>query len=205
MKLTPLDIQQQQFRTCLWGFDAKEVDAFLDALATDVEGLVRQNHALQDELKRKDGQLQEYAERERTLKDTMMTATRVTEDIKENARKESEIVIAQAETQAERIIQNAHARLLRIMEDTDELRRQKVEFESGLRSLISSHAKLLDVMAEKGGPVPTDSVTPLYGREEASDDENGATPEASKVLKMRESARAAVPDGPLLTPRGGDR
>ena len=50
MKLTPLDIQQQQFRTALMGFDKKEVDTFLDLLANDVEELVRENNALKDEL-----------------------------------------------------------------------------------------------------------------------------------------------------------
>src|SRR5687767_4882914 len=107
MKLTPLDIQQQQFRTALSGFDKKEVDAFLDMLANDVEELIRQNNGLREELKRKDGELQDHRERERTLKETMITATRIAEDIKQNARKEAEIVISVAESQAEQIIQNA--------------------------------------------------------------------------------------------------
>ena len=78
MKLTPLDIQQQQFRTAtLGGFDKKEVDAFLDLLANDVEELIRQNKALTEELKRKEAEIQEHRERERTLKETMITATRI--------------------------------------------------------------------------------------------------------------------------------
>jgi len=152
MKLTPLDIQQQQFRRGLWGFDAREVDAFLDLVAADVERLVRENIALREDLKKRDSELAEHKERERTLKETMITATRITDDIKQNAKKEAEIVIAQAETQAEQIIQNAHTRLVRVMEDIDELRRQKAQFEASLRSSISSHLKLLETMAEREGP-----------------------------------------------------
>ena len=76
MKLTPLDIQQQQFRTAFWGFDKREVDAFLDVLANDFEQLVRENNALREEIKRKDAELLDHRERERTLKETMITAGR---------------------------------------------------------------------------------------------------------------------------------
>lgn len=149
MKLTPLDIQQQQFRSVFWGFDPKEVDAFLDVVAHEMETLIRSNNGLRDELDRKETELQQHRERERNLKDTMMTATRITEDIKQNARKEAEIVIAQAENQAELIIQNAHTRLARVIEDLDELKRQKAQFEETLRSLIQTHSKLLDSMTER--------------------------------------------------------
>lgn len=152
MKLTPLDIQQQQFKTTLWGFDQKEVDAFLDLLANDVEELVRQNNSLREEVRRKDAEIQDHRERERTLKETMITATRITEDIKQNARKEAEIVVKTAETQAEQIIQNAHTRLVRIMEDIDELRRQKAQFEASLGTILGTHQKLLEAMAERQLP-----------------------------------------------------
>ena len=33
MKITPLDIQQQQFKTRFRGFDIREVDAFLEQMA----------------------------------------------------------------------------------------------------------------------------------------------------------------------------
>ncbi|MCK6549703.1 DivIVA domain-containing protein [Myxococcota bacterium] len=152
MKLTPLDIQQQQFRTALWGFDTKEVDAYLDVVANELEDLIRQNNSLREEVRRKDAELQDHRERERTLKETMITATRITEDIKQNARKEAEIVVKTAETQAEQIIQNAHTRLVRIMEDIDELRRQKAQFESSLGTIIATHQKLLEAMAERHLP-----------------------------------------------------
>jgi len=39
MKITPLDIQQQQFKTRFRGFDIREVDAFLEQIAETFEGL----------------------------------------------------------------------------------------------------------------------------------------------------------------------
>lgn len=209
MKLTPLDIQQQQFRSTLWGFDTREVDAFLDVLASDVERLVRENNGLREDVRRKEAEIHDFRERERTLKETMITATRITEDIKHNARKEAEIVIAQAESQAEQIIQNAHTRLVRIMEDIDELRRQKAQFEASLRSLISSHTKLLDAMGEREGRGEAEMHSLLRhrarpqnlgeSRPDVSEDDS------QKVVSMRDKTVLTGLDEDLLQPRGGDR
>ena len=203
MKLTPLDIQQQQFRTALMGFDKKEVDTFLDLLANDVEELVRENNALKDELRKRDTDLNEFRERERTLKDTMLTATQITEDIKQNARKEAEIVIAQAEHQAEQIIQNAHTRLVRIMEDMDELRRQKAQFEASLRSMIQTHFKLLDAMGEREGAMGETLTLLRKDRERERREPLDREDTQPKILAMRD--KTLVTDEDLLKPRGGDR
>ncbi len=187
MKLTPLDIQQQQFRSVLWGMDAKEVDAFLDLVAREVERLNRENSQLSEEVARKDAQIQGYREREQTLKETMMTATRVTEEMHQNAKKEAEVVIARAENQAEQIVENAHRRLVRVMEDLDELKRQKAQFEANLRSLIESHSKLLEAMADR----------------QQGSGELGAR---GTVVPLPDPVRRVeVSDDDLLTPRGGDR
>lgn len=201
MKLTPTDIQQQRFRSALLGFDRGEVDAFLDMLARDFEALLRENRALKEEIKRKDADIVQHRERERTLKQTMLTATRLTEDIKQNAQKEGEIVIAQAEAQADQIVQNAHARLVRIMEDMDELRRQRAQFEAAFRSMLSSHAKLIDAMTERDGTDEAEMRSLLTYRAGIREPPR---PEerAPRVLRMRD---VTVVDEELLTPRGGDR
>jgi len=41
MKLTPLDIQQQKFKVKWRGYDAQEVETYLEMVAEDVESLLR--------------------------------------------------------------------------------------------------------------------------------------------------------------------
>ena len=149
MKLTPLDIQQHQFRSVLFGLDAKEVDAFLDLVGAAFEDLIRQNNDASDEARRLKASLEDFREREKTLKDTMITATKIAEEVKQGAQREAQAVISQAEVQAEKIIQNAHTRLVRILDDINELKRQKAQFEGNLRSLIDTHGKLLDAMSDR--------------------------------------------------------
>lgn len=187
MKLTPLDIQQQQFRSSLWGFDTKEVDAFLDLVSNEFERLTRDNNSLRDQIRQRDTELEAHREREQTLKDTMLTATRLADEIRENARKEAEVVVARAETQGEQIVQNAHTRLVRVLEDVDELRRQKAQMEASLRSILESHRKLLDAMSERADEIQDETmgvVRRIDGRQtprsESAEDRAGTAGDESK-------------------------
>ncbi|MEL7369666.1 MAG: DivIVA domain-containing protein [Myxococcota bacterium] len=148
MRLTPGDVRQQKFRSVVWGVDGAEVEAYLEVVASDFDFALRDAHRLRDELQRKESEIDAYRERERALKETMMTATRITEQIKGHAQKEAELIIAQAETDAQKIIQTAHARLARVTEDIAELRRQKTQFEATVRSAIMAHSRLIDSMSD---------------------------------------------------------
>lgn len=183
MKLTPLDIQQQQFRSKLWGFDPREVDGFLDVVAADFEAVIRENKRLQDDLRLKEAELQAHSEREQHLKETMVTATRVAEELTQNARKEAELIIGQAETQAEQIIQNAHTRLARVIDDIDELKRQKAQFEESVRSLVHTHLKLLESMSDRepGGEM----VSLMHRRRNRAEGDLAAASTADELLNPR--------------------
>ena len=151
MKITPLDITQKSFDRAMRGFDRQEVEAFLALVASEFEGLVKEVQALRDDARRKDEDITELRSRERALQETMITAQKACEEIRESARKEAEITLSEAELQAEKIVQSAHQRYLRVVDDIGEVKRQRVQFEAGLRSLVDAHSKLLAAFAE-GGP-----------------------------------------------------
>lgn len=148
MRITPLDIQQKQYRRVWRGLDPDEVHQFLELVRTEFEDLVKDNNALKDELRRRMQEIEDYREREKTLKDTMMTAQRISEDIKVNAKKDAELVLSEAQLQADKIIQSAHARLVSVVEEINELKRQRISYESGLKHLLDSHQKLLDLTSD---------------------------------------------------------
>jgi cell division initiation protein len=144
MKITPLDIRQKRFETALRGFSKREVEAFLDLIAGEFEEVVKENISLKEELKRTQLKLEQHLERERTLQETMVTAQRISEDMKAAAKKEAEIILADAEHQAEKIVHGAHQRLVQVVEDINELKRQRAQFESQVKSVVDAHQKLLE-------------------------------------------------------------
>jgi cell division initiation protein len=149
MKITPLDIQQQQFKTRFRGFDIHEVDAFLDQMAEVFESLLAEKESLFEKNQRLDLEIQGYKEREDTFKHAMLDSQKVIEQMKENARKSSELIIANAEVKAEKILNSAHNRLSQLHEDIAELKRQRTQIEAQIRSVIETHTKLLDMGKEE--------------------------------------------------------
>ena len=94
MRISPIDIQQQQFKTRPFGYEKAGVDQFLESLAEELERLVRLNQDLQEELARTKATLSEMRDRETTLKETLLTTQRVTDELKATARREvSEILL----------------------------------------------------------------------------------------------------------------
>jgi cell division initiation protein len=148
VNLTPLDIQQQKFRTRFRGFDAQEVDTFLDQMADAFEALLKENGNLKEEIRRLQLEIQGYKNREDSFKRALLNSQKVIEQMKENAQKSSELIIAEAEVKAEKILNKAHNRLAQLHEDIAELKRQRLQIEVQIGSVIEAHSKLLEISKE---------------------------------------------------------
>ena len=148
MKITPLDIQQQQFKTRFRGFDIREVDAFLEQMAETFETLQKTNQNLTDEVRRLELEIQGYRKREETFKRALLNSQKVLDQMKDNARKSAELIIAEAEVKAEKILNKAHNRLAQLHEDISELKRQRTQIEVQISSIIEAHSRLLEIGKE---------------------------------------------------------
>ena len=148
MNITPLDIQQQKFKTKIRGFDVREVDAFLEQMANVFESLQRTHKNLQEEVRRLELEIQGYRKREETFKRALLNSQKVLDQMKDNARKSAELIIAEAEVKAEKILNNAHNRLAQLHEDISELKRQRTQIEVQIGSIVEAHSKLLDLSKE---------------------------------------------------------
>ena len=145
MRITPIEIQQHQFKTRLFGYDTAAVDHFLELLAGELEGLNKQNNESKETLARTQSILDHLREREKALQDTLITAQQVTEDLKSNARKEAEVLIAEAHLEGERVVRASVEQKMQLINEIQDLKRQKVSFECGFRALVESHLKLLEM------------------------------------------------------------
>lgn len=149
MKITPIDIQQQQFRRTMRGYDPQEVNTFLELVAQELGDLSRAHNELKVELRHVEKELAEHRDREQTLKEAMLTAQRAIDEIREQAERQAELIVADADLRAERLLLNAHKRVSAILEDVQELKRQRVRAIEEMRSLINSQARMLDVLEKE--------------------------------------------------------
>lgn len=148
MALTPLDIQQQRFRTAFRGYETKEVETFLEQAASAVEELQRETLRLNEELARAGQEIEEFKRREGSIKRALLHSQKVLDQMQENARREAEVIVAEAENKAEKILQHAQGRVAQLQESITELKRQRVQLESEITFVIESHRKLLEAGRE---------------------------------------------------------
>ncbi len=145
MRISPIDIQQKQFKSRPFGYEKAGVDQFLEILADELERLIRKNQDLQEELSRAHATLTEMRGREETLKETLVTTQRVTDELKTAARREVDVMMAEAEIKSERLMHNAEERRQQLIDEIQEIKRQKIDFEVSLRGLLEKHIRMLDL------------------------------------------------------------
>ena len=147
--LTPLEIQKQTFSRVLKGYNADEVRGYLHLIAEEMERLIRDVDRLSRENAMLREELDEHTQRERILKDTLLSAQKVSEDVKANARKEAELIVKDAELLAERVVAQAMTRMSDIERAIQDLKLQRAAARSKLRMTLENVQQMLDLDAEE--------------------------------------------------------
>jgi cell division initiation protein len=148
MRLTPLDIQRQNFQKSFRGFDRDEVMEFLNLIAAEMEQLRSDNERMEEEVRRQSSLLAEHHEREQILKNTLVAAQRTSEEIKENAKKQSQMLLKEAEMVADRLIEAAQSKAHDIEKDILELRHQKRQVLNSIMTAIANLRSLIQMVNE---------------------------------------------------------
>jgi len=149
MRIAPLDLRQQRFRTTYRGFDKTEVVAFLTEAADDYEHALREIDRLRQDLVRMEALLSEHRDREANLRNTLLTAQRLADEIKDAAQNESKLIIREAQGRADLLLQKAQGRLEEIERDINELRLRRRDVEGSLEASIQSLYRALEFIKDQ--------------------------------------------------------
>jgi cell division initiation protein len=149
MRIAPLDLRQQRFKTVYRGFDKTEVVAFLTEAADDYEHALREIDRLRQDLVRMEALLSEHRDREANLRNTLLTAQRLADEIKDAAQNESKLIIREAQGRADLLLQKAQGRLDEIERDINELRLRRRDVEGSLEASIQALYRALEFIKEQ--------------------------------------------------------
>ncbi|MDD2352489.1 MAG: DivIVA domain-containing protein [Atribacterota bacterium] len=144
MKITPMDIEQQQFNRSFRGYNEEEVDDFLDRIAKDYEEVLNENIKLKEEVERFKSRVEEYSKMDETLRSALINAQKSASNIKENVQKEAQVVLENAKIEAERIKQQAKQEIYDINNEIVELKKRKYLILEKLKNTLKIHIRMLD-------------------------------------------------------------
>lgn len=149
MKISAIDIQRQKFQIKFKGFDQEEVRSFMIAVAEEIEELNRQNEVYRQEIDSLREMLADYQERDKILKNTLVTAQKTTEALTGNAKKEAELIIKEAEFKAVKVMEHAQSQVVKIQKDMLDLKLQRKVLQDKVQTSMQIMQKLLDYQREE--------------------------------------------------------
>ena len=117
--LTPIEIENKEFKKGLRGYKEDEVDEFLDLVKEDYEHLYRENSELKEKVRLYQDQINKYENIEETLKATLIRAESVAEDTCTAANKKAKIIVEEADLKARQIIEQANNHVIEIRKEYD--------------------------------------------------------------------------------------
>lgn len=136
--ITPLDIQNKEFKRSLRGYATKEVDIFLDNINRDYEDLYKENIELKDKIGMLTDQIRQYNNLEETLKSTLVLAQSTADDVTGSARKKAELIIEESQLRAQNLIREAMEEVRDINMEYESLNREMFVFKTKYKSFIQA-------------------------------------------------------------------
>jgi cell division initiation protein len=149
MRITPMDMRQQRFKPAMRGYDRTDVVAFLTEAADDYEHAQREIDRLRGDLMRMEALLAEHRDREHNLRDTLLTAQRLSGELKEAAQTEAKLIIREAQGRADLLLQKAQARIEELDHDCNELKLRRRDAEGAVEATIQALYRALEFMRDQ--------------------------------------------------------
>ena len=155
MALTALEIKDKTFGVKFRGYDANEVEEFLDIVVRDYEDLVRLNHDQEAKIQALEERLNYFDEMKDSLSQSVLIAQDTAERVKQAANERSENIVRQAEQDAQHLVDEAKQKANEILRhatdnakkvavETEELKNKTRVFHQRLKSTIESQLSIID-------------------------------------------------------------
>lgn len=144
MKLTPMEINNKEFKRVIRGYSQEEVDEFLDRIVEEYEALYKENSKLKEKLDNSNEKLAHHAQIENTIQNTLILAQETAEQSKKTSQEEADRIIRKANDTAQKILDKAHSDVLQINDDYDLIKQEFVRFRAKFRNFMNFQIDTFD-------------------------------------------------------------
>ena len=135
MKVTPLDINNQKFRTRFRGFDVREVDDFLQAVAGELELRLRENSRLKERVTELESQVERLND---------VTTAPEDDESSDGAEVMKTSMLREAEAVSDDILDRLRVEADNLEEEIRHLEKTKEHLETYFESFLRFNIELLD-------------------------------------------------------------
>ncbi len=145
MPVTPLDILNKQFPPARrGGYEPADVHAFLDQVRESLEGSLRENLRLREELLERDREIAGMRAEAGDIKEALVLARRLAVDMENNARREADLIVGEARLEAEQILATAREEDRVLTEHLVRIKTAKIHHLAQLRAFVQAQSRIVD-------------------------------------------------------------
>ena len=157
MPIRPIDVRRKEFKSGFRGYDANQVDDFLDAVADEFERNYTENQRMREEVSSLRDRLQQFEDLEGSIRDALVhaeqasndlrrAASREAEGIKQSAQREADFTIREAQSRSHQMLADSSARIERVQDSYDALQEAKRSFANDFRHLLKTYTDVMENM-----------------------------------------------------------
>jgi len=157
MPIRPIDIRRKEFRNGFRGYDANQVDDFLDTVADEFERNYNENQRMREETNSLRERLQQFEDLEGSIRaalvhaeqaanDLRRSANREAEDVRQGARRDAEFTVRDAQARSHQMLADSSSRIERVQDSYEALQDAKKSFANDFRHLLKTYMDMMENM-----------------------------------------------------------
>ena len=152
--ITPVDLENKEFKKGFRGYDIDEVETFLTELSKDYAKIYRENASLKDKNAILTDAVENYKEMEETMRSAIISAQRTSEEILRNAHEQSDTIIKEAKVKATQIMNELEIEAQAKRHETEEIEGRNMLLRAKLKAVLNTYLGMLDeIPAKEAEPV----------------------------------------------------
>lgn len=126
------------------GYNRSEVNAFIERVIRETEGIINKCQEQKDEIKDLKDKLESYKLLEDSINKSIVNAEKTSDNIKRLAREEANVIVSDAKNNASRIVNDALIRSERIEQQADVLERNIKIFKRKLKIIVEQQLAVVE-------------------------------------------------------------
>lgn len=126
------------------GYNRSEVNAFIERVIRETEGIINKCQEQKDEIKDLKDKLESYKILEDSINKSIVNAEKTSDNIKRLAREEANVIVSDAKNNASRIVNDALIRSERIEQQADVLERNIKIFKRKLKIIVEQQLAVIE-------------------------------------------------------------
>ncbi|MBQ4160888.1 MAG: DivIVA domain-containing protein [Clostridia bacterium] len=155
--LTPLDIENREFKKTLNGYNRDDVEDFMSLILVDYEKLYKESLANKEKIEALNASVLGYKQQETTLQNAIMAAQQAADALKATANEQADLIVREAKSKAAQIIRDANDEIKQLEGRYRELNQQIESYKMRVGAIIKSQLEILEDLRPEKMAVATEA------------------------------------------------